>query len=226
MDAAERHGVRVAAVGVGSAGPITRNCETVSPVEHPGVAGVPAARAPRRADRRTRVYGDLDGKALALAEGWQGAAKGSVELLRAHRVDRHRRRDRARRRAARRRVRQRRPRRPHHRRAQRPALRLRRPRAASRPRRRAWRSRRSPGARRPSRRTRSCSAPGRLVGRAVASLCNAARPRAGRGRRRRRPRVRGDVLQRRPGGAQHAAPACRTAATPASRRPASATAAR
>ena len=35
IDAAERHGVRVACVGVGSAGPITRNCETVSPVNIP-----------------------------------------------------------------------------------------------------------------------------------------------------------------------------------------------
>ena len=75
-----------------------------------------------------RVYGDLDAKALALAEGWQGAAKGldnycvltvstgigggivlDGELLDGASA-------------------QRRPRRPHHRRAQRPALRLRRPR--------------------------------------------------------------------------------------------------
>jgi glucokinase len=75
MDAAERHGVRVACVGVGSAGPITRNCETVSPVNLPAWREFPLRH--RLADvTASRVYGDLDGKALALAEGWQGAAKG------------------------------------------------------------------------------------------------------------------------------------------------------
>jgi glucokinase len=75
MDAAERHGVRVACVGIGSAGPITRNCETVSPVNIPAWREFPLRQ--RLADvTGSRVYGDLDGKALALAEGWQGAAKG------------------------------------------------------------------------------------------------------------------------------------------------------
>jgi glucokinase len=75
MDAAERHGVRVACVGVGSAGPITRNCESVSPVNIPAWREFPLRQ--RLAEvTATRVYGELDGKALALAEGWQGAAKG------------------------------------------------------------------------------------------------------------------------------------------------------
>jgi len=75
MDAAERHGVRVACVGVGSAGPITRNCETVSPVNIPAWREFPLRE--RLAEvTGGRVFGELDGKALALAEGWQGAAKG------------------------------------------------------------------------------------------------------------------------------------------------------
>ena len=75
LDAADRHGVRIAAVGVGSAGPITRNCETVSPVNIPAWRDFPLRS---RVSEHTgyRVFGDLDGKALALAEGWQGAAVG------------------------------------------------------------------------------------------------------------------------------------------------------
>ena len=72
---ADRHGVRVACVGIGSAGPITKHCETVSPVNLPAWRGFPL-RARLKELTGARVYGDLDGKALALAEGWQGAAKG------------------------------------------------------------------------------------------------------------------------------------------------------
>ncbi len=75
MEAAERHRVRLASVGIGAAGPITRHCETVSPVNIPAWRGFPL-RARVHELTGTRVYGDLDGKALALAEGWQGAAKG------------------------------------------------------------------------------------------------------------------------------------------------------
>ena len=65
----------MACVGVGSAGPITRNCESVSPVNIPAWREFPLRQ--RLAEvTATRVYGELDGKALALAEGWQGAAKG------------------------------------------------------------------------------------------------------------------------------------------------------
>jgi glucokinase len=72
---ADRHGVRVTCVGIGSAGPITRHCETVSPVNLPAWRGFPL-RGRLEELTGARVFGDLDGKALALAEGWQGAAKG------------------------------------------------------------------------------------------------------------------------------------------------------
>lgn len=75
LELAERHGLRVAAVGIGSAGPITVNCETVSPVNIPSWREFPLRERLRELTAK-RVYGDLDGKALALAEGWTGAAKG------------------------------------------------------------------------------------------------------------------------------------------------------
>ncbi len=71
----ERGGAEVRAVGVGSAGPVTRQLETVSPVNIPGWRDFPLRR--RLVDLVGRpVYGDLDAKALALAEGWLGAAQG------------------------------------------------------------------------------------------------------------------------------------------------------
>jgi glucokinase len=75
LELAERHELRVAAVGIGSAGPITANCETVSPVNIPSWREFPLRERLRDLTAK-RVYGDLDGKALALAEGWTGAAKG------------------------------------------------------------------------------------------------------------------------------------------------------
>jgi glucokinase len=75
LEAADRHEVRVACVGIGSAGPITRHCETVSPVNLPAWREFPLRRRLGEV-AGYRVYGELDGKALALAEGWQGAAKG------------------------------------------------------------------------------------------------------------------------------------------------------
>jgi len=73
--ARRHHRLDVRAIGIGSAGPIERNCETVSPINIP---------AWRRFELRQHlvdftglpVYGDLDAKALALAEGWLGAARG------------------------------------------------------------------------------------------------------------------------------------------------------
>jgi len=76
LERAERHHkARVRAIGVASAGPIERNCETVSPI---------GLESWRRFPLRQHlvdltglpVYGDLDAKALALSEGWLGAAKG------------------------------------------------------------------------------------------------------------------------------------------------------
>lgn len=73
--AREQHRARIVAVGVGSAGPITRNLETVSPVNIAAWRDFPL-RARLRQLLGYPVYGDLDAKALALAEGWLGAAQG------------------------------------------------------------------------------------------------------------------------------------------------------
>lgn len=75
LEAADRHGVRIAAVGIGSAGPIRPDCETVSPLNLPAWREFPL-RDRVSALTGYRVYGELDGKALTLAEGWQGAAAG------------------------------------------------------------------------------------------------------------------------------------------------------
>jgi glucokinase len=75
LDLADHHDLRVAAVGVGCVGPISANCETVSPVNIGGWREFPLRERLRELTSK-RVYGDLDGKALALAEGWMGAAKG------------------------------------------------------------------------------------------------------------------------------------------------------
>lgn len=75
LEAVDRHRVRLVAVGVGSAGPITPNCETVSPINLPAWREFPL-RGRLRQLTDLPVFGDLDGKALALAEGWHGAAKG------------------------------------------------------------------------------------------------------------------------------------------------------
>lgn len=75
LELADKHELRVAAVGIGSSGPITLNCETVSPVALPAWREFPLRERIRELTAK-RVYGDLDGKALALGEGWKGAAKG------------------------------------------------------------------------------------------------------------------------------------------------------
>ena len=76
----ERQGIRVRGVGVGTAGPITRNIETISPVNIPAWRGFPLRQ--RLTDlTEMAVYGDLDAKALALAEGWLGAAQGHANFL-------------------------------------------------------------------------------------------------------------------------------------------------
>jgi glucokinase len=73
--AREHHQVRVRAVGVGSAGPVTRNCETVSPLNIGAWREFPLRRHLAELTDLP-VYGDLDAKALALSEGWLGAARG------------------------------------------------------------------------------------------------------------------------------------------------------
>jgi glucokinase len=74
--ARDQHSVRVRAIGVGCPGPIERHCESVSPF---GVAAWRrfALRQHLRELTGLPVYGDLDAKALALAEGWLGAARGA-----------------------------------------------------------------------------------------------------------------------------------------------------
>jgi len=73
--ATDRHDARVRAVGIGCAGPIARNCATVSPLNIGAWREFPL-RAELAAVTSLPVYGDLDAKALALAEGWLGAARG------------------------------------------------------------------------------------------------------------------------------------------------------
>lgn len=78
--AIEHHLVVPVAIGVGSAGPIEGNVDTVSPLN------IEAWREfPLRARLEDRfalpVHGDLDAKSLALAEGWLGAAQGSSNFL-------------------------------------------------------------------------------------------------------------------------------------------------
>ncbi|CAN5642431.1 ROK family protein [soil metagenome] len=73
--AEDRHDVELVAVGVGSAGPITPNCEVVSPLNIPAWRDFPLR--PRLQELTgLPTFGDLDAKALALAEGWLGAAQG------------------------------------------------------------------------------------------------------------------------------------------------------
>ena len=63
------------ACGVGCGGPMTRGGEAVSPLNIPGWRGFPLRR--RLADAvGLPVHVDNDAKALALAEGWRGAARG------------------------------------------------------------------------------------------------------------------------------------------------------
>ena len=75
MELADRHELRISAVGVSCVGPVGPNCETVSPVNLPSWREFPLRERLRELTSK-RVYGELDGKALALAEGWKGAAKG------------------------------------------------------------------------------------------------------------------------------------------------------
>ena len=78
--AREHHNVRPVAVGVGSAGPITPNTESVSPLNIHAWRDFPLRE--RLADTTMLpVFGDLDAKALALAEGWLGAAQGKESFL-------------------------------------------------------------------------------------------------------------------------------------------------
>ncbi len=69
-----------AACGVGCGGPMERNGETVSPLNIPGWRSFPL-RQRLEALTGLRVAVDNDAKALALGEGWLGAARGSANYL-------------------------------------------------------------------------------------------------------------------------------------------------
>jgi glucokinase len=70
----------VVACGVGSAGPMTRHGETVSPLNIPGWRGFPLL-ARLVASLGMPVAVDGDAKALALGEGWKGAGAGVDSFL-------------------------------------------------------------------------------------------------------------------------------------------------
>jgi glucokinase len=68
------------AVGVGCGGPMTQGGETVSPLNIPAWRGFPLrARLTERYGRP--VFVDNDAKALALGEGWTGAARGARDYI-------------------------------------------------------------------------------------------------------------------------------------------------
>jgi len=75
-----QHGAHPIAVGVGAAGPNDPNVERVSPLNIPCWRDFPLA--PRlREFTGLPVFGDGDAKALALGEGWKGAARGHDNFL-------------------------------------------------------------------------------------------------------------------------------------------------
>lgn len=78
--ARDHHGHMPKVVGVGSAGPVTANCETVSPLNILQWREFPL-RDRLESLTHLPVFGEGDGKALALAEGWLGAARGVDNFL-------------------------------------------------------------------------------------------------------------------------------------------------
>lgn len=78
--ARDRHRMRPVAVGVGCAGPIAPNLETIAPLNIHAWKQYPL-RDKLAAETGLPVFGDLDAKALALAEGWLGAAQGKESFL-------------------------------------------------------------------------------------------------------------------------------------------------
>jgi glucokinase len=78
--ALEHHQMTPVCVGVGCAGPLSVNAETVSPLNINAWRGFPL-RAKLAEALDLPVYGDLDAKSLALAEGWLGAAQGRSNFM-------------------------------------------------------------------------------------------------------------------------------------------------
>lgn len=82
----ERHGSRIAVVGIGSAGPIEPDCASISPINIPAWQRFPLREAvvdvvAQAVGTPVPVHGDLDAKAFALAEGWLGAARGVSNFI-------------------------------------------------------------------------------------------------------------------------------------------------
>lgn len=78
--AVDHHHARPVVVGVGSAGPIRPNVETVSPLNIEAWRDFPL-REKLETLTNLPVFGDGDAKALALAEGWLGAARGCNNFM-------------------------------------------------------------------------------------------------------------------------------------------------
>ena len=73
--AASRHAAVVRCLGLTSGGHVSRGLDEVTPLSVPAWTNFPL-RARLEELSALEVYGDLDAKALALAEGWLGAAQG------------------------------------------------------------------------------------------------------------------------------------------------------
>ena len=74
------HNARPVAVGVGCAGPVRPDVVAISPIHIPAWRSFPM-RSKLATATALNVYGDLGAKALALAEGWLGAAQGRQDFL-------------------------------------------------------------------------------------------------------------------------------------------------
>jgi glucokinase len=82
----ERHGSRIVTIGIGSAGPIEPDCASISPINIPAWQRFPLREAvidtvTQAVGSSVPVFGDLDAKAFALAEGWLGAARGVSNFI-------------------------------------------------------------------------------------------------------------------------------------------------
>ena len=83
----EHHGVVVTAIGIGCAGPIERQCATVSPVNIPAWRAFPL-RQHLSEMFELPVYGDLDAKALGAGRRLARRGSGPLDVLRARRCRR------------------------------------------------------------------------------------------------------------------------------------------
>lgn len=73
-------GVHIAACGVGTGGPMTAGGETISPINIPGWREF-ALRSRLARHTALPTFVENDAKALALAEGWLGAAQGCANYM-------------------------------------------------------------------------------------------------------------------------------------------------